>query len=84
MPFAVEFSVCMGVADCEWPILWRVAQIGPAYWTFCKRDPTSDYVAYPITFLIMFDTVCTALFVSLVFLNFLTPRRSDLLLCCRP
>ena len=75
-------AVCSGIVifcGCCW-----VVRIGSASWKFWKRAPTSASVADPITFFIMFDTVCTAPFISLVFWSFGTPWRSSLLLWCGP
>ena len=32
MPFAVEYSVCMGIDGCVWTILWKVVNIDSDSW----------------------------------------------------
>ena len=70
MPFVVKLLVCMGVTDFLWPILWRVVWISSASWTLQNGPPLLLLAADPITIFIMFDTVYTPPFVSLVLLIF--------------
>ena len=67
IPLGVKFSIFVGVSGCIWPILLRVVLIAYDYCMLWKRDPTSTYVDFPITFFMVFDTVCNAPFVSLMF-----------------
>ena len=57
--FATIFYVATGVGGCRWPIYARDVLIEVAFLQFSNNPPSSDYVSYTMTFLIMLHSTCT-------------------------
>ena len=61
-PIAVEFSTCIGVGGCSWPISWRAMRIGTASFAARNAASTSASIADDMTALMIFARTWTAPF----------------------
>ena len=59
-PWAVVFSVCIGVGGCSCPIALRACRAGIASLQLMKRAPSSTSAAEDITVLMIWEMVTTA------------------------